>query len=186
MMPEVFQYILPGYNAMFNTIGHAFRFEQGGKNVYNIISLNLDGHNYVMSPNRYWYGDVVMYADNDEKRLDAGVKMAGADTAFAKYQTIDSILKSLSMSCPAVFYTEKGDVFTSLWNPGARPTPDALQGDVFVTADSVINFFMAGGTDTSLLVPFAFTPANESSTISVLLPANNTTINAVFELKSND
>ena len=185
MMPEVFQYILPGYNTMFNTIGHAFRFEQGGKNVYNIISLNLDGHNYVMSPNRYWYGDVVMYADNDEKRLDSGVKMAGADTAFAKYQTLDTILTSNGQSCPAVFYTEYGDVFTSLWNPSTRPTPVATQGDVFYTIDSVIAFLMTGMTDPTKLVPFAFTPANESSTISVLLPANTTTINAVFELKAN-
>ena len=181
IMPEVFQYILPGYNTMFNTIGHAFRFEQNGKNVYNIISLNLDGHDYVMSPNRYWYGDVIMYADNDAKRLDSGCKMESP--IFTKYQTIDTILKSMSTDCPAIFYTEKGDAFTSLWNPTARPTPEAAQGDVFVTLDSVIAFFMGGGSDPSLLVPFAFTPENESQTVSVLLPSMNSTISAVFELK---
>ena len=179
IMPEVFQAILPGYNEIFNKIGHAFRFEQQGKNVYNIVSLNLDGHDYVMSPNRFWYGDVVMYADNDAKRLDAGCKTEEAP--FAKYQTIHTILSSLSMACPAIFYTEKGDVFASLWNPYDNPQPGA--SDYFFTADSIITFFMAGGTDTSLLQPQLFTDANESNTISVLLPSGNTTINAVFELK---
>ncbi|MBR0194222.1 MAG: hypothetical protein IJQ40_02360 [Bacilli bacterium] len=179
IMPEVFQAILPGYNEIFNKIGHAFRFEQQGKNVYNIVSLNLDGHDYVMSKNRFWYGDVVMYADNDAKRLDAGCKTE--EVPFAKYQTIYTILSSLSMSCPAIFYTEKGDVFASKWNPYENPQPGA--NDYFFTADSIIAFFMGGGTDTSLLQPQVFTDANESNTISVLLPSGNTTINAVFELK---
>ncbi len=178
IMPEVFQYILPGYNELFNKISHAFRFQQQGKNVYNIVSLNLDGHDYVMSKNRYWYGDVVMYADNDAKRLDAGCKTEEAP--FAKYQTIDTILSSMGSACPAIFYTEKGDVFASLWNPETQ-TPG--ENDYFFTADSIINFFMSGGTDTSKLVPFVMTDANESNTVSVLLPTGNTTINAVFELK---
>ncbi len=179
IMPEVFQAILPGYNEIFNKIGYAFRFEQQGKNVYNIVSLNLDGHDYVMSKNRFWYGDVVMYADNDTKRLDAGCKTEEAP--FAKYQTIYTILSSLGKACPAIFYTEKGDVFASLWNPFENPQPGT--NDYFFTADSIIAFFMGGGTDTSLLQPQVFTDANESNTVSVLLPSGNTTINAVFELK---
>ena len=183
IMPQVFQGILPGYNAIFNKIGHAFRFKQQSKNVYNIVSLNLDGHDYVLSKNRFWYGDVVMYADNNAKRLDAGCKTEEAP--FAMYKGVYDKLDELGKACPAFFYTEKGDVFASLWNP-----EDGAPGetDFFFTAQSIIAYFSGTGN----LVPFTFTDENESQTISVLLPVSkqelgaDTTINAVFELKKLD
>ena len=181
IMPTVFQEMLPGYNALFNKIGHAFRFEQGDKSVYNIIGLNLDGHDYVMSPNRFWYGDVILYADNDDTRLDSGVK--GTGTPSEKYQTLYAIMDAASYDCPAIFYTEKGDIFTSLWNAQGEPGAS----DYFFTIDSVIAFLAGGMSNPGLLVPFQFTSENEAEKISVLLPLpkekGNATINAVFELQ---
>ena len=195
-----FNSILPQYAEFITHSGNAFRFTQGDKQVYNIIALNLDGHDYVASKNKGWYGDVVLNAGG-QKQLAASCKDTSSPlNAWGVYT-------ALGQAAP-IFYTEEGEMFTCIYNPltdDEGNIPDKLKEKIkdfddatqeyikaqylaaikqMVTIQSVQQFFGTG--DYTKLVK---QPQLQGKTMSVLLPValeeahSDTTINAVFEVQ---
>ncbi len=166
-----FDKTLPTYQDMFAVINNAYRFEENGHQVYNIKSLNMDGHDYVMSKNRFWCGDVVLNADTN-KPLKAGC-IDDTNAAFTWYSNL------ATYGLP-IFYTEEGDIFTSFYDPEKTAEEQPGVPKMFFTPASVAAFFMGGMSNPSVLVPQGHITAKS---VSVLLPAGKTTLNAVFELR---
>ncbi len=172
-----FDELLPFYETAFNAIGSSYHFQVGDKTVYNIKSLNMDGHDYVRSPNPVWCGDVVLNADTN-KALRACCK--DDNDAFEAYETFGYKMP--------IFYTEEGDVFGCFFDPTVDPSAQQPEAFRFWTAESIgVYYYMkqqTGDWHPEVLVsPATVEEPLTATNVSALLPAEKTTLNAVFELR---
>ena len=138
--------VIKAWDELFNLIGNTFIVD--GK--MNLVSLCMDGHDYVASPNRQYYGYTVLNAGTDEELTCVMNDMT--DPAWQLYLGIAQLTGG---TFAPVFKTEKGEVF--FWD--GDPTHPFL-----------------GPDQQPLSAPL------EGTYVSILLPVDRTTLNAVFRI----
>lgn len=144
--------VIKAWNGLFNLIGNTFIVD--GK--MNLVALCMDGHDYVASPNRQYYGHTELNAGTDDELVCVMNDMT--DPAWQLYMYIGT---NYGQFAP-VFKTEKGEVF--FWD-GVVEDETTHQPHPFLGPDSQ-----------PLSAPL------EGSYVSILLPVGDTTLNAVFRI----
>lgn len=140
---------ITGWETFFNNVGNTLLHD--GK--LDLIALNMDGHDYVESPNHAYYGDVYLNTyEGSENALRCSIDPSYTLPEWQVYEGVHPLMGAY----PPVFKTEKGEVFFTdnqnalLYLDGMSPAP--------------VNWQIQG------------------EYVSVLLPVGNTTLNAVFRL----
>ena len=123
---------LQAFNAAFNAYGKSIL--KDGK--MNLVELNMDGEDYVGSPNRYYYGDVYLnYGSDKEIKCTVG---DDANDAFEFYKEKNGE--------NSVFATETGVVFYYT-NDNNIPFKNTDENPMFaITGDYVSILLTAGAT----------------------------------------
>lgn len=182
---------LPAYNGFFNLMGNAIQFTENGHTVYNIMSLNFNGDGYLTAKTKEWYGNILMNYDDPTKIS----KTSCADPTAVNPMDPSTytpwfLYQQLGMQAP-LFYTEKGEICTCLYNPLADDDHQILPKDYvglikkMVTIDSVLTF-NSSHNPMDLVQPAAFT----GNILSIMLPVTqanpengDTTIGGTFEIR---
>lgn len=141
--------MIKAWDELFTKIGNTFIVD--GK--MNLVSLNMDGQDYVASPNRAYFGEVTLNK-GEEDELECTVA-SETNLGWITYSAINAAVEQYA----PVFATEKGEVF--FYNPDSP---------YFMTLD-LTNGSMA-----------PLTTQLEGTYASALLPVGDTTLNAVFRI----
>ena len=144
--------MIKAWNLLFANIGNTFIVD--GK--MNLVSLNMDGQDYVQSPNRAYFGNVTLNKGSDDE-----LKCELNDMTDPAWQLYMYIGTNYGQFAP-VFKTEKGEVF--FWD-GVVEDETTHQPHPFLGPDQQ-----------------PLTATLEGSYVSTLLPVGDTTLNAVFRI----
>ena len=112
--------VITAWNRFFSYVGNTFLVN--GK--MDLIALNMDGHDYVASPNHAYYGDV--YLDTYEGSQSAIRCSIDPSYTLPEWQVYEGIYAATGGTYAPVFKTEKNEIFftdneTCLLLPDATP-----------------------------------------------------------------
>ena len=151
--------MLKGWQDFFAKIGNIFVKD----NKIDLVALNMDGHDYIMSPNHSYYGNVYLNKGSDHElrgALTLNTDMAQM-AVLPEWQLYEGV-KQVAGAYAPVFKSELGEIFFT-------DNGQMGYGWELFALDSSYN-----------IVPWQQQVQGEF--LSVLLPAGNTTMNAIIRI----